>query len=158
VGDGIKVAKAGRKMPAVKKLHLQSDLNTKPEYIFGHSCQAIAVLTQVLSSVFAIPLACRIHESVVFSNRDKRTLLDKMILLVNALGIPEPFCFVADAYYASGKIVRGLLADWPRGITWSRESNAPTWPGTRQRRHRRGHRGAGGGPGNTARRSRSHCY
>jgi len=109
VGDGIKVAKAGRKMPAVKKLHQQSDSNTKPEYIFGHSCQAIAVLTRALSSVFAIPLACRIHEGVVFSNRDKRTLLDKMILLVNALGIPEPFYFVADAYYASGNIVRGLL-------------------------------------------------
>jgi len=61
------------------------------------------------SSVFAVPLVCRIHEGVVFSNRDKRTLLDKMILLVDSLGIVEPFYFVADAYYASGKIVRGLL-------------------------------------------------
>ena len=61
VGDGLKVAQAGRKMPGVKKLHQQSESNTKPEYIFGHSCQAIAVLTQALSSVFALPLACRIH-------------------------------------------------------------------------------------------------
>ena len=53
VGDGIKVAKTGRKMPAVKKLHQQSDSNTKPKYIFGHSCQAVAVLAQALSSVFA---------------------------------------------------------------------------------------------------------
>src|SRR5450756_2599446 len=45
VGDGIKVAKAGRKMPGVKKLHQESDSNTKPEFIFGHSCQAVAVLT-----------------------------------------------------------------------------------------------------------------
>src|SRR5271157_922219 len=45
-GDGIKIAKAGRKMPGVKKLHQQSESNTKPEYIFGHSCQAVAVLTQ----------------------------------------------------------------------------------------------------------------
>src|SRR5260370_8205275 len=37
VGDGIKVAKAGRKMPAVKRLHQQSESNNKPEYIFGHS-------------------------------------------------------------------------------------------------------------------------
>ena len=51
IGDGIKVAKAGRKMPGVKKLHQQSESNTKPEYIFGHSCQAIAILTQALSSV-----------------------------------------------------------------------------------------------------------
>src|SRR6202162_2547796 len=40
VGDGIKVAKAGRKMPGVKKLHQQSESNNKAEYIFGHSCQA----------------------------------------------------------------------------------------------------------------------
>ena len=55
VGDGLKVPKAGRKMPGVKKLHQQSESNTKPEYIFGHSCQAVAVLTQALSSVFALP-------------------------------------------------------------------------------------------------------
>jgi hypothetical protein len=53
-GDGIQVAKAGRKMPGVEKLHRQSESNTKPEYIFGHSCQATAVLTQALSSVFAL--------------------------------------------------------------------------------------------------------
>ena len=110
VGDGIKVAKSGKKMPAVKKLHQESESNNKPEYIFGHSCQAVAVLAQSLSSIFAVPLTCRIHEGLVFSNRDKRTLLDKMILLVDSLGISEPFYFVADAYYASGKIVRGLLA------------------------------------------------
>jgi hypothetical protein len=110
VGDGIKVAKSGRKMPGVKKLHQQSDSNTKPEYIFGHSCQAVAVLAQALSTVFAVPLTCRIHEGVVFSNRDKRTLLDKMILLIDSLDMSEPFYFVADAYYATGKIVRGLLA------------------------------------------------
>ena len=110
VGDGIKVAKAGKKMPAVKKLHQQSDSNTKPEYIFGHSCQAVAVLMQAAASVFAVPLACRIHEGVVYSNRDKRTLLDKMIMLIDSLGMTEPSYLVADAYYATGKIVRGLLA------------------------------------------------
>ena len=98
VGDGIKVAKAGRKMPAVKKLHQESASNNKAEYIFGHSCQAVAVLTQALSSVLALPLACRIHEGTVFSNRDQRTLLDKMIgssgesvgnLRVSALGLIE---------------------------------------------------------------------
>jgi hypothetical protein len=110
VGDGIKVAKSGKKMPGVKKLHQQSESNTKPEYIFGHSCQAVAVLVQAASSIFAVPLACRIHEGLVFSNRDQRTLLDKMIVLLNSLYMAEPFLFVADAYYATGKIIRGLLA------------------------------------------------
>lgn len=109
VGDGIKVAKSGKKMPAVKKLHQQSESNTKPEYIFGHSCQAVSILFRAAKSVFAVPLLCRIHEGVVFSNRDKRTLLDKMILLFDSLAMSEPAYFVADAYYASGKIVRGLL-------------------------------------------------
>ena len=130
IGDGIKVAKAGRKMPGVKKLHQQSESNTKPEYIFGHSCQAIAILTQALSSVFAIPLACRIHEGVVFSNRDKRTLLDKMILLIDALGITEPFYFVADAYYASGKIVRGLLAKGNHLVTRVKRNSVAYYPAT----------------------------
>ena len=98
VGDGIKVAKSGRKMPGVKKLHQESESNTKPEYIFGHSCQAVAVLAQALSSVFALPLACRIHEGVVFSNRDQRTELGKIILLIDTLGLQEPFYLVTDEY------------------------------------------------------------
>jgi len=125
-GDGIKVAKAGRKMPAVKKLHQQSESNTKPKYIFGHSCQAVALLTQALSSVFALPLACRIHEGAVFSNRDQRTLMDKMILLIDSLGVKEPFYLVADAYYATGKIVRGLLAKGNHLITRVK-SNGVAW-------------------------------
>lgn len=40
VGDGIKVGKQGRKMPAVKRLHQESESNTKAEYIMGHSFQA----------------------------------------------------------------------------------------------------------------------
>ena len=129
-GDGIKVAKAGRKMPGVKKLHQQSESNTKPEYIFGHSCQAVAVLTQACSSVFALLLACRIHEGVVFSNRDHRTLLDKMILLLDSLGLKEPFYFVADAYYASGKIVRGLLAQGNHLVTRVKSNSVAFYPAT----------------------------
>jgi hypothetical protein len=130
VGDGIKVAKSGRKMPAVKKLHQESDSNTKPEYIFGHSCQAVAVLAQALSSVFAVPLACRIHEGVVFSNRDKRTLLDKMILLIDSLRMTVPFYLVADAYYANGKIVRGLLANGNQIVTRVKSNSVAFFPAT----------------------------
>jgi hypothetical protein len=130
VGDGIKVPKSGRKMPGVKKLHQESDANTKPEYILGHSCQAVAVLTQALSTVFAVPLACRIHEGVVFTNRDKRTLMDKMILLLDSLGMREPFYFVADAYYANRKIVRGLLATGSHLVTRIRSNSVAFFPAT----------------------------
>jgi len=130
VGDGIKVAKAGRKMPGVKKLHQQSESNSKPEFIFGHSCQAVALLTQALASVFAVPLASRIHEGTVFSNRDHRTLLDKMILLIDSLGLKQPFYFVADAYYASGKIVRGLLIHGNHLVTRVKSNSVAFFPAT----------------------------
>jgi hypothetical protein len=132
VGDGLKVAKAGRKMPGVKKLHQQSESSTKPEFIFGHSCQAVAVLTQALASVFALPLACRIHEGTVFSNRDKRTPLDKMILLLDSLGLSAPFYFVADAYYANGKTVRGLLAKGNHLVTRVKSNSVAYFPASPQ--------------------------
>src|SRR5215475_10884568 len=128
VADGIKVAKAGRKMPGVKKLHQESDSNNKPEFIFGHSCQAISVLAQALSSVFALPLAFRIHEGTVFSNRDHRTLLDKMILLLDSLGIQQPCYLVADAYYAAGSIVRALLARGHHLVTRVRSNSVAFFP------------------------------
>jgi hypothetical protein len=109
LGDGLKVPKSGRKMPAVKKLHQPSESNTKPPYIMGHSCQAVGVLVQAGAGVAALPLAARIHEGVVFSNRDRRTLLDKMIALLDSLALSVPYYFVADAYYASRKIARPLL-------------------------------------------------
>ncbi len=65
VGDGIKIPKRGRKMPAVKLLHQESDSNTKPDFIMGHSFQAVAVLVGAAKSVFAVPLASRIHEGIV---------------------------------------------------------------------------------------------
>jgi hypothetical protein len=109
VGDGIKAPKRGKKMPGVKLLHQQSESNTKPEYIMGHSMQAVGLLVHAAKSVFCVPLAVRIHEGLVWSNRDKRTLLDKMLGLLNILAIKVPFYFVADAYYAAGKMVNGLL-------------------------------------------------
>ena len=69
-----------------------------------------------MRGVFAIPLACRIHEGVVFSNRDKLTLLDKMIMLVDSLDINENYRKAVrrkiDAYHRHiqiGLIAHGLV-------------------------------------------------
>ncbi len=110
LGDGIKIPKRGRKMPAVKLLHQVSESNTKPEYIMGHSIQAVSVLVSAASSFFAVPLSARIHEGLVFSNRDQRTLPVKFFSLVESLGIPESVYLVADAYYACRTIVLRLTA------------------------------------------------
>jgi hypothetical protein len=109
VGDGIKIAKRGRKMPAVKLLHQVSDCNTKPDYIMGHSIQAVSVLVSAAATFFAVPLSARIHEGLVFSNRDQRTLPKKFLSLVEALGIAEPVYLVADAYYACRTMALGLI-------------------------------------------------
>jgi hypothetical protein len=47
--------------------------------------------THAAKSVFSVPLAVRIHEGLVWSNRDKRTLLDKMLGLLDILAIEAPF-------------------------------------------------------------------
>lgn len=138
VGDGIKVAKCGKKMPAVKLLHQQSDANTKPEYIMGHSLQAVSLLVAAAQSVFALPLAARIHEGLVWSNRDRRTLLDKMLALLAIVAVKEPFYFVADAYYAARKIVNGLL-DQDNHLVTRVKSNAVAYtPFCQQGPRRRG--------------------
>ena len=107
VGDGIKVAKRGKKMPGVKLLHQQSE--NKAEFIMGHSLQATSLLVHAEQSVMAVPLAVRIHEGIVFCNRHKKTLLDKMIRLLKIVNNGEGFYFVADAYYAAHPIVFGML-------------------------------------------------
>jgi len=128
VGDGIKVSKEGKKMPAVKSLHQSSESNSKATYIMGHSFQAVGILVGALGSFFAVPLTSRIHEGVVFSNRDKRTLLDKMVSLVTSVQLAEPFYLLADAYYASGKVARRLLAKGNHLITRVRNNAVAYYP------------------------------
>jgi hypothetical protein len=138
IGDGIKVAKTGRQMPAVKKLHQESANNTKPEFIYGHSCQALALLVGCAQSFFALPVTCRIHEGIVFSNRQTKSLLDKMIDLVRSLTIPMPFYLALDAYYASQGIVHGLLYSGNHLITQVRKNAVAYWPAPPNSEKRRG--------------------
>ena len=126
VGDGIKIAKEGKKMPGVKLLHQESESNTKAEYIMGHSFQVVSILSRAANSFFAIPLAARIHEGIVETNRDKRTLLDKMMALLTIVAINDPYYLVADAYYACRKMGAGLLAQGNHLISRVR-SNAVAW-------------------------------
>lgn len=131
LADGIKVPKTGRKMPSVKKLRQESQNNTKPEFIFGHSCQAIAIVVTAASSFFALPLASRIHEGVVFSNRNRRTLLDKLTELLITLKISLPYYMVADAYYASRKIICPLLKTGQHLITAAKMNSVAYMPASR---------------------------
>jgi hypothetical protein len=117
IADGIKAPKEGRKMPAVKKLHQGSTCNAKPQYIMGHSCQVISVMVTALNSFFALPLAGRIHEGLRFTNRSKKTLLDKLNNLLVTIAFENPFNLVVDSYYASKKIALPLIAQGNHLIT-----------------------------------------
>ena len=120
VADGIKVPKEGRKMPAVKKLFQQSENNSKPNFIFGHSFEAIGLLVQgPLGQVACVPLLSRIHEGLVFSNRDKRTLLDKFVHLFLSIApqLKQHALVVADALYCTQKVIRPLLDNGHHLIT-----------------------------------------
>jgi hypothetical protein len=109
VGDGIKIPKRGKKMPAVKLVHQESD--NKAEYAMAHSLQAVSMLVYAGSGVIAVPLAMRIHEGLIWCNAHKQTLLTKMLtLLGNVTAGDDPYIFVADAYYAARVIINGLLA------------------------------------------------
>jgi hypothetical protein len=138
IGDGIKVPKEGRRMPAVKSLHQESNSNSKREYIMGHSCQAIGILVEAVGSFFSVPLACRIHEGLVFSNRDKRTLLDKLVTLLVEVNLGCGCYLVVDAYYASQKIIRPLLRLGSHVITRMRTTAVAYHPMLPSRKRSRG--------------------
>jgi len=122
--DGIKNPKEGRKMPAVKWLHQQSESNTKPHFIMGHSFQAFGILCRVASYYFCVPVCARIHEGLVFSNRERKTLIDKAgLMLKDVFGNSHTFLLVADAYYANGKMLKSQAAAGSQLVTRVR-SNA----------------------------------
>jgi len=138
VGDGIKIGKRGQKMPAVKLLHQSSESNTKPTYIMGHSFQAVSILVEAANGVLAVPLAKRIHEGIVTTNRDKRTLLDKMLALLRTVPLPQRYYFVADAYYASRKMVNGMLSSGNHLITRCKSNSVAYRPYQHRGPKRRG--------------------
>lgn len=128
VADGLKVPKEGRMMPGVKSLHQESGNNSKPEYIMGHSWQAVGVLAESASGPVCVPLASRLHDGLKRSPSEKATLLDKLVTLLLPLAglLEKPLILLADAYYASKKIVLPLLAAGHHLVTRVR-SNATAY-------------------------------
>lgn len=141
VADGVKIPKEGRQMPAVKSLHNESPNNSKPPFFMGHSFQALSLLVQGLAGhVAAVPLVSRIHEGLVFSNRDQRTLLDKLaaLFLTVAPSFDQPLLLVADAYYASRKIIQPLLRQQHHLLTRVRKNTTAFHPAPKPAQPRRG--------------------
>lgn len=134
VGDGIKVAKEGKKMPGVKWLHQDSESNSKAEYIMGHSIQVVALLVQGLGTCFAVPLAGEIHEGIRMHWKESRTLLDKMFGLLMELNLPERFYFIADKYYCSGRFMKQLIHSGTDIITMMKKNAVAYYPAESKRK------------------------
>lgn len=105
VGDGIKVAKEGRKMPGVKGLHQESEDVSKPEWIRGHYFNALSILLGVGSAYFAVPIILKIHDGLTAAAPEtaeaqpKTTLVTKMADLCTAYAQAGSY-IVLDAYFA----------------------------------------------------------
>ncbi len=136
--DGLKRPKEGRKMPAVKSLHQESSCNAKAPFIMGHSCQVIALLIQAGGVYFGVPIASRIHEGVVWTNAQRRSLLDKLSQLLLGLDWSEGLTVVADAYYAAGKFARRLLDRGHHLVTRVRSNAVAYQPARASRTHQPG--------------------
>jgi len=57
-GDGIKISKEAEKMPAVKRLHQESDNSGKAPYIYGHHFGALGILAGWVKKNLLCSLMC----------------------------------------------------------------------------------------------------
>jgi hypothetical protein len=140
--DGLKVAKEGKKMPAVKSLHQESENNSKAEYIMGHSFQVISLLvTAATGQVVAVPLLSRICEGLVWKRSGpRRSLLDKLAgMFLEVVGIAGlPSVLVADAYYASAKVIQPLGAQGHHLVSRVRKNAVAYEPAPKPKTKHRG--------------------
>jgi len=63
-GDGVKKAKEARRMPGAKKLHQESETQSKAAYFFGHHFGGVGILVGNAKKIFCLPLSLRIHEGI----------------------------------------------------------------------------------------------
>jgi hypothetical protein len=57
-GDGIKISKEAERMPAVKRLHQESDNSGKAPYIYGHHWGVIGILAGRVKKIILHPPLC----------------------------------------------------------------------------------------------------
>jgi hypothetical protein len=116
IGDHIKVGKEARYMPAVKKLHQDSENVGKSEYIFGHQFGMIGILAEGPTTQ-CVPLNIDLHDGideikalkndssgqVTSETLPRENCIVKMIQMVGTYvkSTSEPVIFLLDAYFPS---------------------------------------------------------
>lgn len=110
VGDGVKVAKEGRKMPGVKGLHQESEDVSKPKWIRGHYFSALALLLGAGEALFAAPIGLKLHDGIeAVDAKADATVVEKMATLCVQMMVQGGYA-VLDAYFASAKVLKPFRA------------------------------------------------
>ena len=104
VGDGIKVGKAGKQMPGVKRLHQESQDVSKAEWIRGHYFGALGLLLGTGSALFAVPIMVELQDGIQAAEPAPPSLVDKMAALCVRL-MPSGSYAVLDAYFAAANLL-----------------------------------------------------
>ncbi len=110
IGDGIKIAKEGRRIPGVKSLHQDSNNNSKKASIRGHHFGVVGILVGSLIKAFCLPLRAELHEGVdglrssEGINGQAPTVVTRMArLLLTIAKVTGRKCYATlDAYFAVG--------------------------------------------------------
>ncbi len=96
IGDGTKIPKEGKRMPGVKKLHQESEDNSKAEYIYGHMFGCIGVILKSGLQQFCLPLTmsiqCGLKEVAQWSDKNPEYALSHIVQIVQ------------NAYHAAKKL------------------------------------------------------
>ena len=136
--DGINNSKEGKKMPGVQSLHQSSDNNSKPSYIMGHFLQCVGILAGIPGmTMFCVFLFGRIHLGTKECKGKDKTLFDKAVNMLDLFPCEEMFYLIADAYYGSKKMLRGVIDRESHLITRVKSSAVVWYPAEKEKGKRK---------------------
>ncbi len=159
IGDGVKQAKEGRKMPGVKRLKQESETQSKASYIYGHFWGCVGILVGTAEKLACLPLLLRLHdglrETADWDESEETGASHITRLVCQACQCAAPFgptLLLLDRLYPSAEALRVLNA-WNAthsarvDIVSRLKSNAVAWkdaperkPGQRGRPRKKGDR------------------
>jgi hypothetical protein len=146
-GDHTKIPKDGRKIPAVKTLHQDSETGSKPSYFRGHHWGCIAMLTKAKDKVFSTPLAGAIHEGTAgIEDRDKEPKTTQLVKMAQkaAVEIDCEAYLILDAYFSVGPVFNQASEVCKDGnqvvhiLTRAKKNIVAYLPAAKERKKRRG--------------------
>lgn len=104
VGDGIKIAKEGRRMPGVKRLHQESGNTSKPPWIRGHYFGALGLLIGRPGALFHCPIAHQLQDGLKGTPETDPSSVERTAALIRQI-VPRGGLIVLDAFFAAATLL-----------------------------------------------------